>query len=190
MFLALLFIFLSGCTKTYFYKVAEEKVHYDSGYVYFYLLDLKNTIALSKNIQYKEDSVYNDFDSRLLRFRNVSFDTSKYLYLGIGNANYSNERRLVPKTFLIADSIKILPKPPFEFPEYDGVQQMTGSGPGNSRSMEIEPILVPKDYKDDFKIEYILSVYGESDSTLLMRKPVKLKIEYKSRTYSPFIQGT
>ena len=184
--LSLLFILVSGCTRTYFYGL-EEKVHYDSGYVEFYIIPLDGMIALSKNIQYKEDSVYSDFERDILRYRNIEFDSSKYTYLGLGNANWANDRTTVPKTFHIADSIKLFPKSPFEFPEYNGLGQM--SYLPNIRSMRIEPILVPREYKDDFEIEFILSIYKKLDSTLLMRKPVNLKIKYKSIYYSPFIQG-
>ena len=184
--LSLLFILVSGCTRTYFYGL-EEKVHYDSGYVEFYIIPLDGMIALSKNIQYKEDSVYSDFERDILRYRNIEFDSSKYTYLGLGNANWANDRTTVPKTFHIADSIKLFPKSPFEFPEYNGLGQM--SYLPNIRSMRIEPILVPREYKDDFEIEFILYVYKKSDSTLITRKSVNLKIKYKSIYYSPFIQG-
>ena len=184
--LSLLFILMSGCTRTYFYGL-EEKVYYDSGYVEFYIIPLDGMIALSKNIQYKEDSVYSDFERDILRYRNIEFDSSKYTYLGLGNANWANDRTTVPKTFHIADSIKLFPKSPFEFPEYNGLGQM--SYLPNIRSMRIEPILVPREYKDDFEIEFILYVYKKSDSTLITRKSVNLKIKYKSIYYSPFIQG-
>ena len=184
--LSLLFILMSGCTRTYFYGL-EEKVYYDSGYVEFYIIPLDGMIALSKNIQYKEDSVYSDFERDILRYRNIEFDSSKYTYLGLGNANWANDRTTVPKTLHIADSIKLFPKYPFEFPEYNGLGQM--SYLPNIRSMRIEPILVPREYKDDFEIEFILYVYKKSDSTLITRKSVNLKIKYKSIYYSPFIQG-
>ena len=187
--LGLLFILMSGCTRTYFCGL-EEKVYYDSGYVEFYIIPLDGMIALSKNIQYKEDSVYNDFDRDILRFRKIEFDSSKYTYLGLGNHNWNNVVGTVPKTFHIADSIKLFPKSPFEFPEYDALEKNKWAGQASTRSMRIEPILVPREYKDDFEIEFILSVYQKSDSTLITRKPVKLKIKYKSRYYSPFIQGT
>jgi len=186
--LILLFILVSGCTRTYFYGL-EEKVHYDSGYVEFYIIPLDGMIALSKDMHYKKDSVYSDFERDILRYRNIEFDSSKYTYLGLGNHNWANDRTTVPKTFHIADSIKLFPKSPFEFPEYDALEKNNWAGQASTRSMSIEPILVPREYNDDFEIEFVLSVYKKSDSTLLMRKPVSLKIKYKSRYYSPFIQG-
>lgn len=189
--LILLFLtmILSGCAKIYFYKVADEKVQYDFGDFNFYIDDLKLTIIKGKTIQYYEDSVYNVYDSRALRYKNMPFDSSKYDYLGLVNTIYSSEWTLVFETYLIADSIKIIPKPPFEFPEYDGLEQITVRTGPNSKDMWINPILVPKEYKDDFEIEYILSAYRESDNTLLVRKPIKLKVEYRSRGDSYFWGG-
>ena len=190
MAMMLLVIFLSGCTKTYFYRVTEEEVHYDSGSFSFYIFEVERTIELGKTIQFNEDSVYSDYEVRALRLRNVQIDTSKYSYLSLISRNYSRDKSFVFQTYLIADSIKITPKPPHEFPKYDGLEPITVGSGSNSNDMWIEPILVPKEYKDDFEIEYILSIYKENDSSLLVRKPIKLKVEYKSHTYSPFIQGT
>lgn len=189
MAMILLLVFLSGCTKTYYYKVAEEKVQYEFGEIDFYIYDLERAIIQGKTEKFYEDSVYNVYDSRAFRFKNVPFDSSKFVYLSLSNRNYSQVSNFIFQTYLIADSINIIPKSLFEFPKYDGLKQITLKTGRTSKTMWIEPILVPKDYKDDFEIEYILSVYRESDSTLLMRKPVKLKIKYRSRYYSPFIQG-
>ncbi len=176
--LILLFILVSGCTRTYFYGL-EEKVYYDSGYVHFYIIPLDGQIASSKKIQYIEDSVYSDFEMGILRYRKIEFDSSKYTYLGLGNHNWNNVMGTVPKTFHIVDSIKFFPKSPFEFPEYNALEKNKWAGQTSTRSMSIEPILVPREYKDDFEIEFILSIYKKLDSTLLMRKPVNLKIKYK-----------
>lgn len=188
MAMILLLVFLSGCTRTYFYGL-EENVHYDSGYVEFYIIPLDGMIALSKDMHYRKDSVYSDFERDILRYRNIEFDSSKYTYLGLGNHNWANDRVTAPNSFHVADSIKFFPKSPFEFPEYNALEKNKWAGQTSTRSMSIEPILVPREYKDDFEIEFILSVYKKNDSTLITRKPVKLKIEYKSRYYSPFIQG-
>ncbi|MCH7947975.1 MAG: hypothetical protein IIC66_09295 [candidate division Zixibacteria bacterium] len=190
MFLALLFIFLSGCAKIYFYKLSKDVVQYEFGNLLIEISDIGRDILKGKTIQYYEDSVYSDRDRRALRYKDIPYDSSKYVYLGVINTTYCKIWETVVRTYFVADSIKIIPKPQFEFPEYDGLDQITVWEGVTSSEMWINPILVPKDYKDDFVIEYVLSIYKKGDSTLLVRKPIKLKVEYKSHTYSPFIQGT
>lgn len=188
--LFLLIILLSGCAKIYFYKIEQERVHYSRGEFRFYISDITGTVSQGKTLQYHEDSVYSEYQSRALRFKDIPFDSSSYHYLSLVNSNYPKDERLESWTYLIADSIKIIPKSPFEFPEYDGLEQITvRRGRTNAKKMWIEPILVPREYKDDFEIEYILSIYKKSDSTLLVRKPIKLKVKYASRGDSYFWGG-
>ena len=172
--LILLMVSLSGCFKThvYFYYHTYGKVRYETGFVHFYLYQVIHPRSSDQITHNEGDSV------------NKGLDVSRYLRISLQNINKSNDERTIPPTFLKADSIKIIPKSPFEFPEFHGLEQITiVSKRRNSKIMKLEPIIVPRDYKDDFEIEYILSVYSEKDSTLLMREPVKLRVEYKSRTY-------
>ena len=92
-----------------------------------------------------------------------------------------------------ADSVRIRLAPPFEAPPFNAFPQEMGypdewAGRGY-RAFGISPIGIPKGYKQDFEVDFVLSLHQVSDSSLVERVPVHLVCRHKKKVGSTIWPG-